>query len=179
MSIDWKRPGHSRPKMFFVKCPPKRLVYMLDAPDAFHVLRLHWLPESNGSFPCLGTDECQHCDKETHDYAYTGCLVFGVNTGRWYPAILPVGDPTHTLCQEDFSGCMIYVDRAKDDTKRMIYLGKESREPVPLPAFRPSIDVRPFLLRRWGLYKEAELIGCEFHSPVQELLDDNLKQERA
>ena len=183
MSIEWKRPGHCRPKMFFVKCPPKRLVYLPDPPDLFHVLRLHWVEESNGSYPCLGEGKCKLCDRETYDYAYTGCLCFGVNTGRWYPAILPVGDPTHTMCQEDHSGLMIYVDRAKDDTKRMIFLGTERNAPVPLPAFRPSIDVRPFLLRRWGLFKESDLAGCDLVVPTQEQVEasrvEGTIQERA
>lgn len=163
----WSRPSHATSKLFFVKCPPNKVVYMLDSPQDFHCLRLHYLEEEHSSYPCLG-DKCRHCgEREARDYAYTCCLVFGSKAGRWYQAILPIGDPTHTLATTDFRHTIIEVGKPKnpDDGKRLVYYGTKKTWPVPLPHVTPSFDVRPFILRRYGLFKEADLVGCDLHVP--------------
>jgi hypothetical protein len=169
MPIEWSRPHHRRDKLFFVSCPPNQLVYMLSKPEGHHVLPIHFLEARNRSFPCF--DECPHCADglERRLCTYTDVLVFGRKAGRWYNAILCIGDPSSTLALENYQGMVIEVGRPKNafDQKRMVVYGTK-REPIaPLPHVKPSFDVRPFLLRSWGLYREADLIGCELHVPPQ------------
>lgn len=170
MPIQWSRPFHKADKLFFVSCPPNQIVHYLARPQELHVLPLHWLEDRNGSFPCF--DECPHCAQgvERRLCCYAPVLVLGKKAGRWYNAILSVGDPTSTLAVEDFQGQSIVVGRPRqpDDSLRMVYYGAAKDVPVPLPHIKGSFDVRPFLLRRWGLYKEADLIGCELHTPPQD-----------
>lgn len=176
--IQWGKPAPRTHRMHFVKCPPDRAVYMLARPDEYHTIQLHWLHETNESGICPG-DECPLKGRTRHfESCYAPVLQFAEKEGRWVHAILGIGDPGHTLANTDFFEEKIIVGRSRvQGDQRLIYLGKSTKIEVPVPHVLTAFDVRPHLLRRWGLFKEADLVGCEFYSPAQE--DAANRQERA
>lgn len=169
--VNWEAPKRKPHVLHFVSCPPNRYVLMLAAPEDLPVIALHWLQDGKGSAPCQG-EGCPLIGLTRHfKSAYAPVLQFAQREGRWMPAILGIGDPGHTLALTDFKGEIITVGKNPKghEDKRLIYLGTPTIKLPPPPHIAQSFDVRPHLLRRWGLFKEADLLGCEFHLPQETL----------
>lgn len=165
--VKWGKPAPRVHRLHFVNPNAKRTVFMLASPSEHVTIHLHWLAEENASAPCIG-EQCPLIGLTRHfDCCYTAVLQYAEKEGRWMPAILSIGDPGHTLANTDFCGEKIFVGRSKEekDSKRVVYLGPDRRDLPPVPHVAKLFDVRPHLLRRWGMFKEADLIGCEFHPP--------------
>lgn len=176
--IQWGKPSPRTNRLRFVVCPPDRWVILLDSPEEFHTIKLHWLADAGESGICPG-DSCPLLGMTRHfESCYAPCMVFNEKEATWTKAILGIGDPGHTLANSDYKGDIIQVGKSRvKDEKRLIFLKRATRIEVPPPKFLTSFDVRPHLLRRWGLFSEAELLGCELHSPPQQEAAN--QQERA
>lgn len=178
--VQWGTPTSRRaPVLPFVQLPPAQTVCLLHAPERHAVIRLHWIGEPVNSYPCLGA-ECPYCPMRASDYTYAACLWLRPHERKWVQAIIPLGDPSFLISQTDLLGKVISVRRmkGKDSHARVGFLELTAAElpPVKLPPLLPTFDVRPFLLRRWGLFKEADLIGCDFHPPRP--MADNESEDR-
>jgi hypothetical protein len=169
--VQWSRPVKRPASFYFVNTKGRVAVLMVDDPANYHVLKLHWLDDIRDSRLCSG-DDCKWCREEVaaRNYCYAPCLHFAKSQGRWYHAILPIGDPSFGLAQTDYRGMPIWIGPSRDpaDRKRVISYGHVREQLAPLPSVITAFDIRPHLLRRWGLYREADLIGCERHeaSPI-------------
>ena len=69
------------------------------------------------------------------------------------------------MAQMEADGYPLIVGPSLDkaDRGRLIYLGKPSEKLPPLPHIVSPFDIRPNLLRRWGMFREADLLECERH----------------
>lgn len=164
------KPKHSGP--MFVKCPPDRIVVPLCDPQFYSVIKLHWLEGNNGSFPCMGA-ECKLCPAYSFEFTYAPGLVWMKRNQRWAEGILCLGHPNGTLVQEKLTGVPVIMGKDREDkdaTKgRIMFYGKANDPRLPAPPPKKAFSVEAHLLRRWGLFKEADLIGCEFHDAQPEL----------
>ncbi len=169
--IQWGTPVNRRaPVLPFVQLKFPQYVVLLHGPDQHRVIRLHYLEHENGSRPCMG-DECPYCPQSSSEYTYAACLWQRDRKGAWVKAICPLGDPSFPLSQRDMSGRPIQIRRQVQSDPRSKLVWTELPEHVvrALPAVRQTsaFDVRPYLLRRWGMFKDADLVGCEVHVPTQ------------
>ena len=167
MSVQWRTApkAHSGPS--FIRVVPKKIVCILCERTEYAVLAVHWDEASKGSFPCLVPDACPLCPGRSWLTSYAPALVWASSSQRWVQGILPLGDPTGGLATMDVKGMPIIVGKEGNGEARgrTIYHGSNQDNKIPPPPPTNSFDVRPFLLRRWGLYKEADLVGCELHLP--------------
>jgi hypothetical protein len=160
----WSRPVKRPCGLYFVNTKGRVAVLLVDDPANYPCIRLHFDKDANTSVVCFG-DECNHCGvlESPRDYCYAPCLHFAKQQGRWYHAILPIGDPSFGLATTDYRGAPIWVGPSRDpaDRKRVVSYGTVREQLAPLPQVVKPFDIRPNLLRRWGMFKEADLIGCE------------------
>lgn len=166
MPVQWRVPTRRPQGPGFVDLRRKQCVIPLCSCREYPVIRLHrWVEQFKGSFPCLGEGECKCHETITCDYAYAPVLCYNLFTKDWEQKILAVGSPTSPLGTKDVQGQQLVIEREKHPENRGTVLPLGIRTPLlPAPTFEIApFDVRPHLLRRWGLFKEADLIGCEFH----------------
>lgn len=172
--VTWSRPAAKASNLYFVNTKGMSIVCMVDEPNNFPCILLHWLEKpKRTSVPCIG-DGCVHCASvPVKNVCYAPVLHFARNQGRWYQAILCIGDSSYGLSQTDYRGGPIQVGPSKEphDKGRIISYGK-CRDKLPaLPQIVKPFDIRPNLMRRWGMFKEAELIECARHEATpQEVL---------
>jgi hypothetical protein len=110
----------------------------------------------------MGADECPCHDLPLKVHAYTIALVYTPSARAWRAMIVDLGFNESELATTDYMGFMLKVGRERANDKRSNLIVK-SQEILPqesdvLKAER--IDVRPFLLKRWGIYDEAEHFRC-------------------
>jgi hypothetical protein len=167
--IRWGKPAPRVERMHFVDPDKDTWVYMLHAPKDFHTIHLHWLNEANESGICPG-ETCPLLGMTRHfESCYCAVLEYNPRKNTWTKAILGIGDPGHHLANTNYRGQVIQVGRSRvPNEKRIIYLQTAKTVDPLIPKPAPLFDVRPHLLRRWGLFAEADLVGCELHSPPQE-----------
>ena len=161
MPVQWVH-GKRRPLgPQFLRCPPDQIVQFLSTPDEHAVIILHWCDEVRESVPCMGKPDCRFCDRVKKVHAYTGLLVYSSKTGQWSRAICDLGHPSEGLAQTDHRGSPIKIGKAKElrDRHRIISYGADLPSDVTDPPKMAPWDVRPHLLRRWGLFAEAD--ECE------------------
>lgn len=167
MGVQWEtRPANRRIGPAFITFPPDRIVRVLSSPDQHAVVAIHWVAADKTSVPCTG-DECKLCPQAKRICAYGAAMVWSPRLRKWMQGILPFGSSDTDVANIDLRGYAAILGRTKDVSgpKRIVYLGRPATGDVAELPDAPTFDVRPFLLRRWGLFKEADLIGCEFHPP--------------
>lgn len=165
MSVQWRTAPKRPLGPAFIRVPPTKVVCLLCKPADYAVLEIHWAADQNGSFPCLGKDECPYCPARKWLTTYGPALVWVPRAARWVQGIMPLGDPVNTVATEDLQGVAVLLgkDKEGENRARTILYGNCRDDKIPPPPLVRSFDVRPFLLRRWGLFKEADLIECAFH----------------
>jgi hypothetical protein len=163
MRVHWGKPSRTSKPPFFVKLPPSQLVYMLDRPERFHTLKVHFIPERRGSVPHIGEGRCPFCSFRLEECTYAPVLLFGQRSRRWHKAILPVGDPHDSLANTNYEGCAIIVGKpgSRSVIQRTMFLEHVRELPEPLPGRPASFDVRPMLLRRYGMFDEAAALEAQ------------------
>jgi hypothetical protein len=169
--IRWRRPKPRTLGPQFIRFPVNRFCIILTSPSGHTVLSLHWddeLGERGESFPCLGRPDCRYCPGVVKDYCYAPALVYLTKQRQWVPGILPIGDPGHTLANLDLAGVPIEIGRSKEkgDELRLIYYGRPAEDQFAAPPPAKAFDVRPPLLRRYGLFDLAS--EAEFEPYLQQ-----------
>jgi hypothetical protein len=142
----------------FLQCPPNRVVLFLTKPEAYPTIVLHWDDERGVSVPCMGEDECRVCPAEKRIHVYAGVLVLMSREGRWLPVIADLGSPTNGLAHTDYSGAPLVVGRRREKDRRseLISYGRPISSIPDPPENAKPFDVRPTLMRRWGLFADAD-----------------------
>jgi hypothetical protein len=171
MPVNWSGPQKRKVGPSFVRCPPNRIVQLLCSHFDYPVIDLHYLEGQRTSVPCMGQDECHYHHLKLVRSAYAPVMVWNVSLRVWIPGILGIGDPSHTLATTELHGCPIVIGKDKEGAarSRLVYYGKPTTVVAALKEGTPTFDVRPHLLRRWGLFKEADLLECEYHE-AQDLI---------
>jgi hypothetical protein len=138
-------------------------VILVAPPGQFHTLNLHCFTTS--SYVCWNEEECPHCHPvkvPARLYAFAPCLTLG-DSGQWKQAILPVGDPFGEVAERDMRGfkCGVYRKRKSDGTYSALLISESTPVPVELQvAIRATwFDIRPRLLRRYGISMDAVALG--------------------
>jgi len=167
-------------RLKFIQVPPERIVMILQRPEDYACLMLHWSESSGGSFPCLGK-ECRMCDRAPVPYAYSSALLWHPGMRTWERSIMPIGDPARGFAQQDYTGISIKVQRTDRNDKHspLRVVCREDAQGVARGALATPFDVRGHLLRRWGLFDEAALEGCDIHIPSAEEMAAAAAQEEA
>jgi len=166
--VQWVPPQSRTRILPWVSLEKQQLLYFLTNPDTHAQLLLHRIDAAGRSFPCLGDGACRYHDKEPFPYAYAAVVYLNRERECWEQAILGLGDPGHVAACKDHTGGEVIVRRKDAKNKRSSIIVSSGRM---RPDFRPTLDlmqpfdVRPYILRRWGLFREAELIGCDLHLP--------------
>jgi hypothetical protein len=171
MPVMWRKKPNRPLGPQIIRVKPKKIVNVLCMPPEYACLEVHWSDEDGGSVPCLGK-ECSHCPGRRKWLAtYAPAQVWVPSAKRWVQCIVPLGEPCNTAASTDISFVLMIVGKDQNEDRRgtTILLGQYRESDVPPPPPCKTFDVRPFLLRRWGLFAEADLIGCEFHPPEQVL----------
>lgn len=165
MPVQWRDKVKSRGGPMFITCPPNRFVCILTKPCDHAVVVIHYVESMGGSYPCLG-QSCTFCPAPKREAAYAPALMWSKSIGKWIQGILPLGSPSSQLYEIESDGVPIEIGKSRDPSmaNRTIFLGtlKTLDSLGPVPTVKP-FDVRPPLLRRWGLFKEAELMECTYH----------------
>lgn len=158
--VQWRKPASHPAGPSFLRTPPNRVVVFLTKPDEHATLLLHWLGDGKGSFPCLGEGECSVCPSGRFLHAYCGVLVWNGKTRSWSKAILDLGNPAEGIAQTDWTGMPLVVGRGKSGKgdNRLIQFGTPDDETIAIPKNVEPFDVRPCLMRRWGLFDEADRV---------------------
>jgi len=167
MAINWSKRPHTHSGPRFITVPPDKVISPLCEPADYVTIMLHYDETQNGSFPCLQPDHCPLCPRRQFLATYAAGLVWCPRSNKWMEGILCLGAPDGTVAHTDFVGSAIVIgkEKGKGSRARTLYLGLCQSKSIPRVPEKPSFDVRPLLLRRWGLFKEADLIGCDFHPP--------------
>lgn len=167
MPVQWRQKVAHRAGPMFITCPPNRCVVILTKPCDHAVVLIHYVESMGGSYPCLGSS-CTYCPAPKREAAYTSALVWSKSINKFVQGILPLGSPSSQLYEIENDGVPIWIGKSPDPSmkNRTIYLGaaREADRIGVVPSVKP-FDVRVPLLRRWGLFKEAELLECEYHEP--------------
>lgn len=156
--VEWHAPHRRFRKLQFLSVPPRRAIVMLQTPDQLIGLALHWSDTQRQSMLCAGRDctLCGEYPKKVH--VYTVCLVWDRAIKQWIKTILDCGHPGGRLCNDNFAGEKIIIDRiSKDQHKGFIeYCGQLVGDGFAAIPDVTQEDVRPYLMARYGLYDEAD-----------------------
>jgi hypothetical protein len=121
-------------------------------------LGLHWSEDRNQSLLCSGED-CMLCGEYAIKvHVYTVCLFWDRAVKQWLKAILDCGHPGGRICNDNFCGEKILIDRSKKDGHKgfVEYHGQAVSEGFGVVPDVAAEDVRPYLMARYGLYDEAD-----------------------
>ena len=166
--VQWHAPVVLHERLPFVNVISEARVFFITSPQQHAILDLHTVDDRGRSFPCMGATDCKHHTEKPYRYAYAPVVQYDYGAKRWRHAILGLGDPSRAIAREDNRGGLCLVTRADGRDKRSclaIKLVLPNPPDLPDLDMMAAFDVRPYLLRRWGLFKEAELIGCDLRFP--------------
>ena len=163
MPVQWRNPSRVPLGPTFLRVPPERTVIILTRPDEHATLLLHWQGDGKGSFPCLGPVDCELCPTGRFLHSYTGVLVYNSRNRTWVKAILDLGNPSEGVASTDYTGAPVVIARGKGryGDNRIIAMGRPKDTSIAVPEILTPFDVRPSLLRRWGLFDDANTICTE------------------
>jgi hypothetical protein len=156
--IQWRRPSRRNAGPRFVTFPPNQILTFLQQPSQYAVLLLHWQDERRQSFPCMGDGNCLLCPSARKVHVYTGVLIWHISRKEWQPAICDLGHPDAEVAQADLTGRPVVLGRTRNSDPRspIKCFGQSVNPGLPTPPTNRPFDVRPHLLRRWGLFEEAD-----------------------
>jgi hypothetical protein len=169
--VQWRPPSRRPNAVQFVKVPPTRYAMILDQPSEFAILALHWLEGAGQSTPCMGASECQICPQGVKVHVYTIALMYLGRESDWMPMIFDLGHPDAWFLQENLRGEIVEVSREKKHDKRSNVHVRRVNElrGATSPKLIERIDVRPHLMRRYGLFAEADYFAIHDHAEQQRL----------
>lgn len=177
--VQWRPPSKSTRLYPFISIPPDQHITIIEPPELHGCIALHFPEGTRGSVPCMGEGECQHHQWPLKVHAYTIALVYAPSLRSWRAMIVDLGYAEGELATTDYRGMVLRVGRAKTDKRSNIVI----RDNKPLEADSPMhtaepIDVRPHLMRRWGLFDEADRIMREPYYEQQRLDFASAQKER-
>lgn len=178
--VQWRRRSAKPLGPTFLRFPPNRLCVILEPPERYAEIALHWCEGKGESFPCMGAGECLLCPSSRKLHVYTGVVYFDYARRIWLRAIVDLGHPDSMLATSNLVGRPIVIGRERQGDRRSnLKLVGPSKEQVDMaPELKLPWDCRPHLMRRWGLFDEADSIQREpYYEQARLAFETSTKKE--
>jgi hypothetical protein len=169
--VQWHPPSPKPTHLPFMRCPPDQHVGIIEPPNFHACIALHFPENGRGSVPCMGDGECRHHHLALKVHAYTVALVYSPGKRSFSAMILDLGFAEGELATTDYRGMFVRVGRRKMQDSRTDIVVRDLQPAPPESPIHTAepIDVRPHLMRRWGLFEEATRLEREAYYEQQRL----------
>jgi hypothetical protein len=180
MPVQWRGPSRRPNSLSFLSVIHSRWITTLEGPADYAYLALHWQEAHNQSTPCLGEGECRLCPGNVKVHAYTVALAWDGTGKKWVACIADLGHQESTLVQTDLRGQAALIAREKPGDRRSNLVLSKARPltATEQPENTTPIDVRPHLMRRYGLFHEADYFAAQPYVEQQRLPFPGTEGER-
>jgi hypothetical protein len=169
--VQWRPPAGRPQHVSFLRVRSCCAVAITDAPADYAVIGLHWQEAARQSVPCLGED-CRVHDAPYKVHAYTVLRFWSADRRTWVQAICDLGNATHDLATRDLRGRAVFIGREHPGKARghLFYLRDvQAADDIPEPPEAKPVDPRPILMRRYGLFHEADYFETQPYVEQQRL----------